>query len=147
MSAMPSTCRFNQPEIICACFIRLRNLCRYIDRLHLISASTKSHCTTHSNALRDNSTGSAHSTVSFDNIPPRSPTWHKLTTQNTTTSCVASFVSVPGTEQLQRLLSVGPQGYMFSNKCSKSNGNPQGETLRKNLRRLFSPGVRAICWV
>ena len=32
--------------------------------------------------------------------------------------------SVPGAEKLQKLTSVGPWGYIFSNNCSKSNDNP-----------------------
>ena len=32
--------------------------------------------------------------------------------------------SVPEAERLQKLLSVGPQGYIFSKHCSESNDNP-----------------------
>ena len=51
--------------------------------------------------------------------------------------------SVPGAEQLQKLLSVGPSGYIFSNNCSKSNDNPKGKHGNK-LQKLFCLGVRAL---
>ena len=38
-------------------------------------------------------------------------------------SCYSRCPSVSGAEQFQKLLSVGPEGYMFSNNCSKSNDN------------------------
>ena len=34
--------------------------------------------------------------------------------------------SVPGAEELQKLLSRGPWDYTFSNNCSKSNDDPLG---------------------
>ena len=57
---------------------------------------------------------------------------------------VFKAVSVPETDELQKLLSVGPEGYAFSKQCSKSNDNPWGKTLRNQLQMLFSAGVRAI---
>ena len=38
--------------------------------------------------------------------------------------CAFQAFSVPRAGKLQRLLSVGPQGYMFSKNCSKSNDDP-----------------------
>ena len=37
---------------------------------------------------------------------------------------VCSNLSAPGAEQLQKLLSVGPEDYMFSKNCSKSTDDP-----------------------
>ena len=37
---------------------------------------------------------------------------------------VFQALSVPGAENLQKLFSVGPYGYVFSSNCSKSNDNP-----------------------
>ena len=51
-------------------------------------------------------------------LAARSPC--RIATQSTATTTF----SVPGAEQLQKLLSVGPQGYISSKNCSKSNGNP-----------------------
>ena len=44
--------------------------------------------------------------------------------------------SVPGAERLQKLLSIGPWGYILSKNCSKSNDNPEGEKHRKKPRVL-----------
>ena len=57
------------------------------------------------------------------------------TTLNTTTTRVPSF-SVPGAETHQKFLSSGPEGYMFSNNCSKCNDNP----LRETSEVVFSRG-------
>ena len=51
--------------------------------------------------------------------------------------------SVPGAEELQRLMFVGHCCHIFSKSCSKSNDNPKGKQLRKKLRMLFSIGGRA----
>ena len=45
--------------------------------------------------------------------------------------------SAPGTEQLQKLLSVGPQGHMFSNNCWESIENPKGNNIGRNIGSVF----------
>ena len=50
-------------------------------------------------------------------------------------------LSVPGAEQLRKLLSVGPWGYVFSKNCSKPNDNPEGKnTLEETTKACFSRG-------
>ena len=44
--------------------------------------------------------------------------------------------SVPGVERLRKLLSAGPQGYMFSKHCSKSN-NPKEQNMGRNFGSFF----------
>ena len=56
--------------------------------------------------------------------------------------CVFQAFSVPGAEQLQKLLSLGSQGYMFSKNSSKPNDNTQGTKLRKKLRKMLFLWVR-----
>ena len=60
-----------------------------------------------------------------------------LTTQNTMTTCVPSFVSVPGAGQIQKLLSVGPKDYMPSKTARNLTTTPEGKTLEETSDVLF----------
>ena len=51
--------------------------------------------------------------------------------------------SVPGAEELQKLLSVGPEGYMFSKTARNLTTTSKGTNFgRKKIRKLFFLGVR-----